>query len=258
MLFVTGVESFGGADEPEASWSIDAGSGDPGRELEAPEVRPHPPVPANTCDARLGEPELLGERSDQRWVADLAYVRAQSSWLYVAVVLDVWSRLVVGWAMETHLRFELVEKALAMVVLRRQSKAVIYHSDQGMQYTSAAVGKGCREAGVRPTIRSVGDACDDAMCESFFPTLNYELLQHHRFENLNQARRAAFVFIERFHNRQRRHSALGYESPLHYEQQQVTYVDRTDRDCTPRVNCCPEGASISSGEKPCSAPTDGA
>ena len=159
------------------------------------------------------------EGPDQLWVADLTYVRTKAGWLYVAVVLDAWSRLVVVWAMETHLRSELVEKALAMAVIRRQPKQVIHHSDQGTQYTSAAFGKRCREAGVRPSMGSVGDAYDNALCESFFATLECELLDRHRFRNPNEARRAVFDFIEGFYNRRRRHSALGYESPVHYEQQ---------------------------------------
>ena len=98
--------------------------------------------------------------------------------------------------METHLRSELVEQALAMAVIRRQPKQVIHHSDQGAQYTSYAFGKRCREAGVRPSMGSVGDAYDNAMCESFFATLECELLERHRFRNPNQARRAVFDFIE--------------------------------------------------------------
>ncbi len=162
---------------------------------------------------------FAAEGPDQLWVADLTYVRTKAGWLYVAVVLDAWSRLVVGWAMETHLRSELVEKALAMAVIRRQPKQVIHHSDQGAQYTSTAFGKRCREAGVRPSMGSVGDAYDNAMCESFFATLECELLDCHQFRNPNQARRAVFDFIEGFYNRRRRHSALGYESPVRYEQQ---------------------------------------
>ena len=163
--------------------------------------------------------DFAAEGPDQLWVADLTYVRTKAGWLYVAVVLDAWSRLVVGWAMETHLRSELVEKALAMAVIRRQPKQVIHHSDQGTQYTCTAFGKRCREAGVRPSMGSVGDAYDNAMCESFFATLECELLDRHRFRNPGEARRAVFDFIEGFYNRQRRHSALGYESPAHYEQQ---------------------------------------
>ncbi len=119
-------------------------------------------------------PDLLNrnftaEGPDQLWVADLTYVRTEGGWLYV--VVDAWSRRVVDWTMETHLRSELIEKALAMAVIRRQPKQVIHHSDQGTQYTSAAFGKRCREAGVRPSMGSVGDAYDNALCESFFATL---------------------------------------------------------------------------------------
>ena len=163
--------------------------------------------------------DFAAEGPDQLWVADLTYVRTKAGWLYVAVVLDAWSRLVVGWAMETHLRSELVEKALAMAVIRRQPKQAIHHSDQGAQYTSTAFGKRCREAGVRPSMGSVGDAYDNAMCESFFATLECELLDRHRFRNPGEARWAVFDFIEGFYNRRRRHSALGYESPVRYEQQ---------------------------------------
>ena len=92
---------------------------------------------------------FAAEGPDHFWLADLTYVRTQAGWLYVAVVLDTWSRLVVGWAMETHMRSELVEKALAMAVIRRQPKQVIHHSDQGTQYTSTAFGKRCRESGER-------------------------------------------------------------------------------------------------------------
>ena len=127
---------------------------------------------------------FAAEGPDQLWVVDLTYVRTQAGW-YVAVVLEAWSRLVVGWAMETHLRSELVEKALAMAVILRQPKQVIHHSDQGVQYTSTAFGKRCREAGVRPSMGSVGDAYDNAMCESFFATLECELLERHRFRNPN-------------------------------------------------------------------------
>ena len=161
---------------------------------------------------------FAAEGPDQLWVADLTYVRTQAGWLYVAVVLEAWSRLVVGWAMETHLRSELVEKALAMAVRRRQPKQVIHHSDQGVQYPSTAFGKRCREAGVRPAMGSVGDAYDNALCESFFATLECELLERHRFRNPSEARRAVFDFVEGFYNRRRRHSALGYESPYRYEQ----------------------------------------
>ncbi len=163
---------------------------------------------------------------DRLWVADITYVPTDAGWLYAAVVVDAWSRLVVGWAMETSLRSELVEKALAMAVWRRRPKDVIHHSDQGSQYTSYAFGKRCREAGVRPSAGSVGDAYDNAMCESFFATLECELLDRSRFRSPDEARRAVFDFIEGFYNRVRRHSALGYESPADFEKKHAAWPGR--------------------------------
>ena len=130
---------------------------------------------------------------------------------------DAWSRKVVGWAMANHLRAELVVGALEMAVGQRRPKDVIHHSDQGSQYTSLAFGKRCKEAGVRPSMGSVGDAYDNAMCESFFATLECELLDRRRFASQAEARMACFSFIEGWYNPVRLHSALGYRSPMAYE-----------------------------------------
>jgi putative transposase len=154
---------------------------------------------------------------NQLWVADITYIPTGTGFLYLAVVLDAWSRRVVGWAMVTHLRTELVLEALEMAVRQRQPHGVIHHSDQGCQYTSIAFGKRCRESGVRPSMGSVGDAYDNALCESFFATLECELLARRRFATQAEARMAVFDFIEGFYNPRRRHSALGYLSPLEYE-----------------------------------------
>ena len=152
------------------------------------------------------------------WVADITYVPTWSGFLYLAVVVDAWSRRVVGWSMATHLRTELVLDALDMALRRRRHPAaVIHHSDQGSQYTSIAFGKCCREAGVRPSMGSVGDCYDNALCESFFATLECELLARHRFHTREEARGAVFEYIEGWYNPQRRHSSLGYASPLRYE-----------------------------------------
>jgi putative transposase len=132
-------------------------------------------------------------------------------------VLDAWSRRVVGWAMATHLRTELVLDALNMAVWQRRPRRVIHPSDQGCQSTSLAFGLRCQEAGVRPSMGSVGDAYDNALCESFFATLECELLDRRRFATPTQARIAVFDFIEGGYNPHRRHSALAYESPLSYE-----------------------------------------
>jgi putative transposase len=154
---------------------------------------------------------------DRLWVADITYVPTWAGFLYLAVVLDAWSRRVVGWAMAAHLRTELVLDALNMAIGQRRPTAVIHHSDQGCQYTSIAFGLWCRQAGVRPSMGSVGDAYDNALCESFFATLECELLARRRFATQVEARLAIFEFIEGWYNPHRRHSALDYESPISYE-----------------------------------------
>jgi len=161
---------------------------------------------------------FMAEGPNQLWVADITYIATWAGFLYLAVVVDAWSRRVVGWAMATHLRTELVLDALNMAVgQRRPRRPVIHHSDQGCQYTSLAFGRRCQEAGVRPSMGSVGDAYDNALCESFFATLECELIDRRRFATPTQARIAVFDFIEGWYNPHRRHSALDYESPLSYE-----------------------------------------
>ena len=155
---------------------------------------------------------------DRLWVADITYIPTWAGFLYLAVVLDVWSRRVIGWAMATHLRTELVLDAFNMAVAQRRPTTVIHHSDQGCQYTSLTFGLRCREAGVRPSMGSVGDAYDNALCESFFATLECELLDRRRFPTQAEARMAVFDFIEGWYNPHRRHSGLDYLSPISYEQ----------------------------------------
>jgi putative transposase len=160
---------------------------------------------------------FVAEAPDRLWVADITYIPTWAGFLYLAVVLDAFSRRIVGWAMATHLRTELVLEALEMALWRRRPADVIHHSDQGCQYTSIAFGARCREAGVRPSMGSVGDCYDNAMCESFFATLECELLERSRFHTQGEARVAVFDYIEGWYNTHRRHSALDYESPLNYE-----------------------------------------
>jgi putative transposase len=124
--------------------------------------------------------------------------------------------------MATHLRTELVLDALDMALKRRRPSHVIHHSDQGCQYTSIAFGRRCRDACVRPSMGSVGDAYDDAMCESFFGTLEAELLDRQRFATPGHARLAVFDYIEGWYNPRRRHSALGYLSPIAYERRRLS------------------------------------
>lgn len=181
------------------------------------------------ADARpapdLVERDFSANGPNKLWVADITYVATWSGWLYLAVVLDAWSRRVVGWAMGTHLRTQLVLDALTMAVRQRRPKDVVHHSDQGSQYTSLAFGKRCREAGVRPSMGSVGDCFDNALCESFFATLECELLDLESFHAPAQARQAVFAFIEGWYNPHRLHSALDYTSPIQFERFNASLLD---------------------------------
>jgi putative transposase len=176
--------------------------------VQAPEDRP-------ALD--LVERDFSAQGPDRLWVADITYVPTWAGFLYLAVVMDAWSRRIVGWSMATTLHTRVVLDALEMAVRQRQPSAVVHHSDRGCQYTSYAFGKRCREAGVRPSMGSVGDAYDNAMCESFFATLECELLDRRTLRTQSEARMAIFDFIEGFYNPRRRHSALNYKSPLEYE-----------------------------------------
>jgi putative transposase len=154
---------------------------------------------------------------DQLWVADITYIHTWAGFLYLAIVLDVWSRRIVGWAMRTHLKTELVLEALNMALEQRNPDGVIHHSDHGCQYTAFAFGKRCDAGGVRPSMGTVGDAYDNAMAESFFASLECELLNRRRFQSQAEARMAVFRYIEGWYNPRRRHSALGYLSPANFE-----------------------------------------
>ena len=151
------------------------------------------------------------------WVADATYIPTTEGFLYLAVVLDVFSRRIVGWAMSSHLYTELMLRALDMALQQRRHEGVILHSDQGAQYTSIAFGRRCREAGVQPSMGTAGDAYDNAMCESFFGTLEAELLSREHFATHEQARRRIFSFLEGWYNVRRLHSSIGYCSPLEFE-----------------------------------------
>ena len=173
-----------------------------------PQARPAPD---------LVERRFEAEAPDRLWVADITYVPTAAGFLYLAVVLDVFSRRVVGWSMANHLRTELVLDALDMAVGQRRPGSVIHHSDQGCQYTSLAFGERCRQWGVAPSMGSVGDCYDNAMAESFFATLECELLERTRFHDHRQAQGAIFEFIEGWYNPHRRHQGLGYHSPMDFE-----------------------------------------
>jgi len=166
----------------------------------------------------LVERDFRADRPDALWVADITYVPTWQGFLYVAVVLDVFSRRVVGWCMAGHLRTELILDALDMAIsVRRPDEGLIHHSDRGTQYTSIAFGRRCREAGIALSMGSTGDAYDNAMAESFFASLETELIDRSSWRTRADARLAVFDYIEAFYNPRRRHSALGYLSPAEFE-----------------------------------------
>jgi putative transposase len=183
------------------------------------------------------------------WVADITYIPTLAGFLFLAIVLDVFSRKVVGWAMASHLRTELVLEALEMALLRRRPKDVVHHSDQGTQYTSIAFGLRCQEAGVRPSMGSVGDAYDNAMAESFFATFECELLDRQRFQTPVEAASVVFEWIEGWYNSHRRHSALGYLSPNDFERKHGEGAFG-DRGGSRSSNLGQPGAAIPSPEVP--------
>ncbi len=154
---------------------------------------------------------------NQLWVADMTYIPTWQGFLYLAVVTDVYSRKVVGWAFGARQTADLVVQALNMALFTRKPESVIHHSDQGSQYTSVIFGKRCAEMGVRPSMGSVGDAYDNAMAESLFATLECELIDRRVWRTHTQARLAIFTWIESWYNPKRRHSGLGQISPMAFE-----------------------------------------
>jgi putative transposase len=171
---------------------------------------------AQPC-ADLVQRQFSADAPNKLWVADITYIPTWAGFLFLAVVLDAFSRRIVGWSMAEHLRTELVLSALNMALGQRRAKGVVHHSDHGTQYTSIAFGLRCQEAKVRPSMGSVGDAYDNAMCESFFATLERELLARRRFATKAEARMAIFEFIEGWYNPIRRHKRLGRISPIEFE-----------------------------------------
>ena len=151
----------------------------------------------------LVDRDFAAESPDRLWVADITYVPTEAGFLYLAVVLDAFSRRVVGWAMAGHLRTELVLDALDMAAQERNSDETIHHSDQGTQYTAIDFGQRCRAEGVRPSMGSRGDCYDNAMCESFFATLECELIERETYDTRSEARLSVFSFIEGWVSRAR-------------------------------------------------------
>jgi putative transposase len=161
-------------------------------------------------------------QADKIWVADITYVATDEGFLYLAFILDVYSRRIVGWAMESHLRTELVVDALQMAVWRRKpAPGLVHHSDQGVQYTALSFSKRLREVGITPSMGRTGTALDNAMAESFVSTLKAELGSNLKFPSRQAARTAIFDYLETFYNTRRLHSSLGYRSPADFEEDRI-------------------------------------
>ena len=157
---------------------------------------------------------------NQLWVADITYVQTQEGWLYLAGILDLYSRKIVGWAMSEHIDTLLVLKALDMALLHRQPPPhLLLHSDRGVQYASADYRRALGQAGLVASMSRKGNCYDNASMESFWSTLKLELIYRRDFVSHRQARSEIFDYIECFYNRQRSHSALGYHSPVDFELQ---------------------------------------
>jgi putative transposase len=155
---------------------------------------------------------------DEVWVADITQIATKEGVLYVAVVLDVFSRRVVGWSMDENCRADLVLDTLDRAVQTRKPRGVVHHSDRGSQYTSIAFGTRCREAGVLRSMGRVGNCYDNALCESFFATLKTEWTCRFTYQTRQEARLSVFTFIESWYNHRRLHSALGQQPPAAFEQ----------------------------------------
>ncbi|PWJ21400.1 putative transposase [Jannaschia seohaensis] len=194
------------------------------------------PAPEHTSAGDLVRRDFTADGPNRLWVADITFVPTAAGFLFLAVVLDAWSRRIVGWAFSHDLKTRLVLDALDMAVASRKPKDVIHHSDKGSQYTSWAFGHRCRAAGIRPSTGTAGDALDNAMCESFFATLECELIDRHRFATKAEAQIAVFRFIEGFYNPSRRYSSIGYLSPAEFEA--AHQPDRAPT-ATPKPETCP-------------------
>jgi transposase InsO family protein len=171
------------------------------------------PVADNVLDRQFAAP-----RPDQKWAADLTYIPTDQGWLYLAAVIDLCSRRIVGWSMADHMRVELVRDALSMAIARRGPvPGLLHHSDRGVQYASEDYLHLLESAGIQVSMSGTGDCWDNAVIESFWSTLKAELVHHEHYATHEQARASIFEYIEVFYNRQRLHSSLGYVSPEAFE-----------------------------------------
>lgn len=162
--------------------------------------------------------DFSAQRPNEKWVSDLTYIPTREGWLYLAVVLDLFSRKIVGWAMDEQMTSELVLRALRMALKqRKRQEPVLHHSDRGSQYASGDYQGLLAAYQIQASMSAVGNCYDNAVMESFFATLKTELVHRETFSTQAQARRALFAYIEGFYNRERLHSSLRYQSPVEFE-----------------------------------------
>jgi transposase InsO family protein len=179
-----------------------------------------------TSDGRADKPSAnllcgqpLPEAPDQAWAGDITFIPTSTGWLYLAVVIDLCSRRIVGWSLADHLRSDLVLDALRQALQTRPANATIFHSDRGSQYGSTPFRKALAKAGLRQSMSARANPYENAWTESFIGTLKHEMLQGGCFDNASDARTEIFEYIDGYYNTHRKHSALGYKTPLQFEAQ---------------------------------------
>lgn len=171
------------------------------------------PVADNVLDR-----QFTAEFPDQKWAVDITYIATDQGWLYLAGVMDLCSRRIVGWAMDDHMQVDLVSDALLMALEHRQpDQGLLHHSDRGVQYASDAYQQLLQAHGLQGSMSGKGDCWDNAAMESFWSTLKTELVHHEHYITRQQARASIFEYIEVFYNRKRLHSSIGYQSPEAFE-----------------------------------------
>ena len=164
------------------------------------------------------ERDFAADAANTRWTCDITYVPSDEGWIYLSVVMDLFSRRIVGWSMRPHLHAQLAVEALSMAIRsRRPAAGLLHHSDRGVQYACGEYQQKLREANMQPSMSRTGNCYDNAVTESFFSTLKAELINRKHYTTHEQARQSMFEWIEVFYNRQRRHSSLGYLSPEAFE-----------------------------------------
>ena len=176
--------------------------------------------PKHAVAPNLLQQDFTAERPNEKWTGDITYIPTAQGWLYLAVILDVFSRRVIGWAMSARCDELLVETALRMALARRRPKAgLLHHTDRGSQYTSRAYQQVLAQVEIKVSMSGKGNCYDNAVTESFFGTVKDECVHRTLYHSHDEARQSLFEYLEVFYNRQRRHSSLGYLSPAVFEQQ---------------------------------------